>query len=309
MNYVLGIDIGGTNVVAGIVNKEGDIIQQFQYKTNNYITAENLITDIYKDCKLFERDSNLKVSAVGIGAPNANYFTGEIEFAPNLNWGNSVPISKIATKYFNLPVKIINDANAAAIGEKFFGCAKEISNFVLLTIGTGLGSGIYVNGKILLGKNGMAGEFGHTQLPHIKRVCSCGQIGCIETIASKRGILQTYKEKYNELFNDFPDNMPSIEQIYQLALNGNNIALSVFQEVCEVLSIGIANLIMILDTEAIILFGGIANAHKIMIPIIENEVNKRLLPVFKNKVKILPSMLLNKNASVLGSAAMFFCEF
>jgi len=306
MNYVLGIDIGGTNTVAGIVDNKGTILYELHFETKKYSSINYLIQDIYIKYLEFQRESDINISGIGIGAPNGNYYNGYIEFAPNLKWGNNIPIVKITENIFHLPVKLTNDANAAAIGEKFFGCAKEMNNFVVLTLGTGLGSGIYVNGNIIHGEHGYAGEFGHTKFDNIDRLCNCGSNGCLETVVSSRGIKQTYKDIYFSEHNTIFLTEISVPDIYKLALQNDNIAYKTFEYTARILAKGLVNLITILDPEAIILFGGIANAHKLLIPIIEIEINKEVLNVFKNKVKILPSALLNKNAAVLGSAALLF---
>ncbi|MCX7861917.1 MAG: ROK family protein [Bacteroidales bacterium] len=305
MKYVLGIDIGGTNTIAGVVSENGEILVEFKFKTGQYDNATLLIQDIFNAYQDFNATKTYELSGVGIGAPNGNTYTGLIEYAPNLNWETHVPIAKITEEIFHLPVKITNDANAAAIGEKKFGCAQNMTDFVVLTLGTGLGSGIFVNGELLLGKNGFAGEFGHIKCSYVHRVCNCGMKGCLETVVSARGIKQTYEELYTKKHGINPTNL-SVIDIHNLAQKNDPIAIETYQLTCKALAQGIASLIMILDTEAVILFGGIAHAHPIMIPIILNELNDMVLPVFKSKVKILPSALMDKNAAVLGSAAMFF---
>lgn len=304
--YYIGIDIGGTNVVYGIVNELGEIIFQDTFQTSRYDTIKLLVEDIFKSYSLFSAKSKIKVSGIGIGAPNGNYYTGCIEFAPNLNWGEMIPICKIFEEQFQLPAKLTNDANAAAIGEKIFGGAKEMNDFVVLTLGTGLGSGIFVNGQIVHGKNGFAGEFGHTNYIDSTRSCTCNKIGCLETYVSSRGIVQTYKEYYQAHFGKSPDNTITTKEIYQLALKGDNVAIETYNQTAKVLGKALANLILILDPEAIFLFGGIANANNILIPKIKESIDMNVLPVLRGKTKILPSRLLNKNAAILGSAALFF---
>jgi len=222
-----------------------------------------------------------------------------------LNWGENIPIANIFCEIFQLPTILTNDANAAAIGEKFFGAAKEMNDFVVLTIGTGLGSGIFVNGNIVHGKNGLAGELGHTIIKESNRKCSCGRIGCLETYVSSRGILQTYKEECASNGREFISEEMTTKEIYNLALNGDKIAIQTYKITGEALGHSLANLILILDPEAIFLFGGIANAHPILIPTIRETINDNVLLLFKDKVKILPSALLNKNAAILGSTALF----
>ena len=306
MNYYFGIDIGGTNTVYGIVNELGNIIFEGSFKTSHYSKVEDLAKDIFSSYQQFKSKNNIQIKGIGIGAPNGNYYNGCIEFAPNLNWGEMVPITSIFEAIFELPVKLTNDANAAAIGEKIFGGAKNMNDFVVLTLGTGLGSGIYVNGNIVHGKHGFAGEFGHAKCSESKRLCTCGKIGCIETYISSRGMLQTYNEIVSLKKGALSNETISIKELYQMALNGDPMAIETFNITSEILGKSLSNLILILNPEAIFLFGGIAHAHKLMIPIIKSYVDDLVLPIIKGKTQILPSQLLNKNAAVLGSAAMFF---
>lgn len=304
--HYLGIDIGGTTIVFGIVNESGKIVFHDTFQTSSYKDPKLLAKDIYQSYLLFSEKSKIKVEGIGIGAPNGNFYTGCIEFAPNLNWGEMIPISKILEDQFQLPAKLTNDANAAAIGEKIFGGAKKMNDFVVLTLGTGLGSGIYVNGQIVHGKNGFAGEFGHTACNESSRKCTCNKKGCIETYVSSRGILQTYEEYYHFHYAKMPERNITTKEIYQLALNGDEIAIKTYNQTANILGKSLSNLILILDPEAIFLFGGIANAHPILIPQIKKTIDLNVLPVLKGKTKILPSNLLNKNAAILGSAALFF---
>ncbi|HOB27763.1 MAG TPA: ROK family protein [Bacteroidales bacterium] len=307
-NYYIGVDIGGTNTKYGLVNEKGEIIFSGSFNTKLYKNPKDLASDIYYDYIKKSNEQHIKASGIGIGAPNGNFYSGCIEFAPNLNWGENIPIVHIFSEIFQLPAILTNDANAAAIGEKFFGAAKEMKDFVVLTIGTGLGSGIFANGNIIHGKNGYAGELGHTTIAESNRKCSCGRIGCLETYVSSRGILQTYKEKCaSDVRETVPDDMTT-KEIYNLALRGDEIAIETFKTTSEVLGRSLANLILILDPEAIFLFGGIANAHPILIPTITEVINNNVLSLFKDKVKILPSALINKNAAILGSTALFYLK-
>lgn len=306
MKYYLGIDIGGTNTAFAIVNQEGEIFFEKSVPTNNYLTPAVLVKDIYNYTNAYCKGNSIQLEGVGIGAPNANHYSGCIEFAPNLKWGDNIPIASMFEEQFKLPVKITNDANAAAIGEKFFGGAKQMNDFVVLTLGTGLGSGIYVNGNIVHGKNGFAGEFGHTKCIESKRICNCGKIGCLETFVSSRGIIQTYKELYFENHKTAFTDAITTKEIFLLAQNKDPIAIKTYEQTAILLGRSLSQLILILDPEAIFLFGGIANAHQILIPTIEKTINDFVLPTIKGKIKILPSELLNKNAAILGSVAMFF---
>ena len=307
-NCYIGVDIGGTNTKYGLVNKKGEIIFSGSFNTKLYKNPKDLASDIYTEYINKSNEQHIKASGIGIGAPNGNFYSGCIEFAPNLNWGENIPIANIFGEIFQLPAILTNDANAAAIGEKFFGAAKEMKDFVVLTIGTGLGSGIFVNGNIIHGKNSYAGELGHTTIAESNRKCSCGRIGCLETYVSSRGILQTYKEKCASNDREIVPNEMTTKEIYNLALRGDEIAIETYKTTGEVLGRSLANLILILDPEAIFLFGGIANAHPILIPTITEVINNNVLLLFKDKVKILPSALINKNAAILGSTALFYLK-
>jgi len=307
-NCYIGVDIGGTNTKYGLVNKKGEIIFSGSFNTKLYKNPKDLASDIYTEYINKSNEQHIKASGIGIGAPNGNFYSGCIEFAPNLNWGENIPIANIFGEIFQLPAMLTNDANAAAIGEKFFGAAKEMKDFVVLTIGTGLGSGIFVNGNIIHGKNSYAGELGHTTIAESNRKCSCGRIGCLETYVSSRGILQTYKEKCASNDREIVPNEMTTKEIYNLALRGDEIAIETYKTTGEVLGRSLANLILILDPEAIFLFGGIANAYPILIPTITEVINNNVLSLFKDKVKILPSALINKNAAILGSTALFYLK-
>ncbi len=307
-NCYIGVDIGGTNTKYGLVNKKGEIIFSGSFNTKLYKNPKDLASDIYTEYINKSNEQHIKASGIGIGAPNGNFYSGCIEFAPNLNWGENIPIANIFGEIFQLPAILTNDANAAAIGEKFFGAAKEMKDFVVLTIGTGLGSGIFANGNIIHGKNSYAGELGHTTIAESNRKCSCGRIGCLETYVSSRGILQTYKEKCASNDREIVPNEMTTKEIYNLALRGDEIAIETYKTTGEVLGRSLANLILILDPEAIFLFGGIANAHPILIPTITEVINNNVLLLFEDKVKILPSALINKNAAILGSTALFYLK-
>lgn len=305
-NYKLGIDIGGTYTVYGVVSQNGEIIFTGSLATGLYSDPILLVKEIYKAYLLFSEKNKIYVDGIGIGAPNGNYNNGCIEFAPNLLWGEMIPIAEMFSSVFQLPAKLTNDANAAAIGEKVFGGAKYMNDFVVLTLGTGLGSGIFTNGKIIHGKHGFAGEFGHTRCLESNRTCTCGKIGCIETYVSARGIIQTFNELYFTNRGKMPIEEITTKKIYNLAIEGDVLAKETFSITAKYLGNSLSNLVLILDPEAIFLFGGIANAYPILIPIIESSIENHILPTLKGKIKILPSQLLNKNAAVLGSAALWF---
>ncbi len=295
--YVLGIDIGGTNIEIGVVERSGDISMTLKYKTASFETAEDFAAALNSFIEQINND--FPISGIGIGAPTANYYTGNIEYAPNLKWQGIVPLEKIVSQTTGIPTKITNDANAVAHAELAFGGGKNMQHFAVITLGTGLGSGIVVNGKVLYGTNGLAGEFGHTQVYPDGRLCNCGRKGCLETYVSIRGIIETYHELGGKL-----DLNP--QQIYIHAKNNDEIALKTYEKTAKILGMQLADLVHLFDPQAIFLYGGIANAADLIIPVAKAEMEKHLLQAFKNKVEILPSELLDKQGAILGAAALMF---
>ncbi len=293
---VLGIDIGGTNIEIGIVSQDGEILKSFHFSTKQFPTAQDFAKTLQD---LLNEIKDYNIAGIGIGAPTANFFTGQIEYAPNLQWTGIVPLEKIVNQATNLPVKITNDANAVAHAELRFGGGQNLDNFAVLTLGTGLGSGIVVNGKVLYGSHGLAGEFGHTQVFPDGRLCNCGRKGCLETYVSIRGITLTYKE-----LGGTQDLTP--KQIYQLAKNNDPVALETYNKTAQILGMQLADLVHMFDPQAIFLYGGIAHAHDLIIPAAKAEMEKNLLSAFKNKVQIKVSQLLDKQGAVLGAAALIW---
>lgn len=307
-NKVLGIDIGGTNTKFGIVDAQGEIQFRYSIKTRKYKQIDDLFKKIKE--KLEERNVFHGIEAVGIGAPNGNYLSGTIELAPNLQWNGRVEAVKIADQVFNVKSVLTNDANAAAIGEKVFGNAREINDFVLITLGTGLGSGIVVNGEILYGHDGFAGELGHTTVSHTGRECTCGRFGCLETYVSARGMVKTVWEllsKYetNSKLKDFSYNKITPYDIFAAAKDDNDeIALKAFDYTAEILAVKLTDVIASTSPKAIFLFGGIAASGDFLFKPLQKYLEKYLHNIYKGKVKILPSGLEADTAGVLGSAAL-----
>ena len=293
---VLGIDIGGTNIEIGIVTDDGQILKTFHYPTKQFPTAQDFAKTLQN---IINQTKDYNIIGIGIGAPTANFFTGQIEYAPNLQWKGIVPLEKLVNQATNLPTKITNDANAVAHAELRFGAGKNLDNFTVLTLGTGLGSGIVVNHKVLYGSHGLAGEFGHTQVDPNGRLCNCGRKGCLETYVSIRGIMLTYKELGGK-----QDLTP--KQIFELAKNNDPIALQTYRKTAQILGSQLADLVHLFDPQAIFLYGGIAHAHELIIPTARDEMERNLLNAFKNKVQIKPSQLLDKQGAILGAAALIW---
>ena len=306
----IGIDIGGTNIELAWVKKDGSIIKNIRYKTKVFSTAESMVerasSDILNNNKYF---NNYDIIGIGIGAPNGNYFSGSIEFAPNLNWGDKIKLAEMFETKTGLKTKLTNDANAAAFAEKIFGGAKNMKNFLVVTLGTGLGSGIFVNGQMLYGHTGFAGELGHTTAIDNGRECKCGKKGCLETYASATGIVITAKDflqnKKTDSSLQYVENINSYE-IYSAAKNSDELALKTIYYTGEILAKSLVDYIALFSPEAIFLTGGLAKSHSILIPATEKHINKHILKIYENSVKLLPSTLIEKNAGLLGAAAMIF---
>ncbi len=314
INAVVGIDIGGTNTVFGFVDPNGKLIYNSTIPTNANEKAEFLFDRLFmKIEKDFQQFSNqYELVGIGIGAPNANYFKGTIEMPPNLNWG-IVNVLEIIKKYTMLPAAITNDANAAALGEMLFGAAKGMKDFIVITLGTGLGSGIVVNGELVYGADGFAGELGHTIYDCNGRECGCGRKGCLETYASASGIKRTVIELLNTTdipseFRNIDVNQITSKDIGEAAKHGDQLALKAFDFTAQVLGFKLADTVAHTSPEAIILFGGLALAGDLIIKPTKKYLEESLLNIFKNKVKVLPSALSGGSAAILGASALIWNE-
>jgi glucokinase len=307
---VLAIDIGGTNTSIALVNNSGEIIRRSIIRTQEFAVFEDFVDEIYSEAKKINT-SHLEIQGIGIGAPNGNFHNGSIEYAPNLPWEGIILISDIFKSKFNLEVVVHNDANAAAIGEKKFGAAKEFSDFVVITLGTGLGTGIYSNNKLLLGAHGFAGELGHCVVEKNGRKCNCGRLGCLETYASVTGLKKTAFQllKSGEYDSQLvAENMDDISglQIEKLASKGDALSLDSFELTAKYLGEALANLSAILDPQAYILFGGLANANELILKPTKYYFQKNLLQIYDGKTQIIKSQLPNNDAALLGAAAGIF---
>ncbi len=306
----LGIDIGGTNTKIGLVGSDGENIAMSTFPTR----AELSFTEFVKALKteveneLLSMHSEIDISGIGIGAPNANYWTGKIEQASNLSWGTVDVVSTLRSE-FSIPVAITNDANAAAMGEKYFGSAKDMNNFILLTLGTGLGSGIMINGSIIYGAGGHAGEIGHMVVDPGGRQCGCGRRGCLETYVSAPGIRRTVAELISEYME--PSELREIsfsnltsEDITKAAANGDQIALKAFERTGRILGMKLANVVALMNPEAIILAGGLSLAGQFILEPVQRHLEANLLNIFRGQTKLMISDLVNGNLAVLGAGAM-----
>lgn len=307
----LGIDIGGTNCLIGLVDESGNILHETNLSTKSIPDADSFFKLLAQE--LEKTASDFKIVGAGIGAPNANYYTQTIDNAPNLNWGKSIPFGEMFSKYFEYSLVLTNDANAAAMGEKRFGGAKNMKDFIVITLGTGLGSGFVVNNKIVYGHSGMAGELGHINVNPKGRFCACGRRGCLETYLSATGIKRTvYKllADYTEdsILRNISYNELTSKMVTEAAQEGDFIAIKAFEYTGKMLGLKLADTVLHTSPEAIFLFGGLvrAGAH-LFIPTLKH-MEKKMMDTFKGTVKVLPSELLNKNAAVLGAAALAWDE-
>lgn len=310
----VGIDIGGTNTAFGFVDKNGKCYYESSIPTKAEQSAEQFFKRLFLEINRTKKklEKKLEIVGIGIGAPNANYYKGTIENPPNLSWG-TINVLNLIKKHSSLPSAITNDANAAAIGEMLFGIAKGMKNFVVITLGTGLGSGIVVDGKLVYGADGFAGELGHTIVDPNGRQCGCGRNGCLETYASASGIKRTAFElmastSTQSILRNIPYDKISAKDIYLAAKKGDKLALECFDYTAKILGFKLADTVAHLSPEAIILFGGLASAGDLIIKPTKKYLEENLLYLFKNKVKILQSALIKRNSAVLGAAALIWNE-
>ncbi|MGG9972262.1 ROK family protein [Ferruginibacter sp. SUN002] len=311
--YAVGIDIGGTTTKFGIVNKAGEILKQDRIPSNVHENVEDFIDELYsKLMPMINEVGGIEhFIGIGMGAPNANFYSGTIEFAPNLKWKGIIPIADLMSKKFDLTTKLTNDANAAAVGEMTYGCAKGMKHFITITLGTGVGSGIVVDGKILLGHDGFAGELGHTVIRHGGRLHKgTGIRGSLEAYASATGVRETAIEFLTEnpeqesLLRDYTINDLTSETVYNCAMQGDNIANHIFEFTGQILGESLANFIMFSSPEAIVLFGGLTKAGNLLMNPTRKSMEANLLPIFQNKVKLIFSELKEADAAILGASAL-----
>ncbi|MDO9548795.1 MAG: ROK family protein [Candidatus Marinimicrobia bacterium] len=314
IELTLGIDIGGTNTKFGLVDRNGKVYLRDSLNTEADKPAEYLLKRLFKKLKdgVGNISEHVVIKGVGIGAPNANHYTGKIDHPPNLSWV-SVDLVALIRQHIDLPVSVTNDANAAALGEMAFGNARGMQNFIEITLGTGVGSGIVVNGELVYGHDGFAGEMGHVTVERNGRKCGCGRLGCLEAYASATGITRTMRQLLDS--SDHPSDLRflsdaelSSKKIYDAALAKDRLALEAFEITGRYLGEGMANAVLYFSPEAFILFGGLAAAGDLIFQPVKKYMEANLLPIFKNKVKILPSGLPMSDAAILGASALIWHE-
>ena len=307
----LGIDIGGTNTVYGLVSEEGQILYNHEIPTEGYNPAIGLIKRIESRIQeILEKDSQLKLSGIGVGAPNGNHFTGMIQDPPNLSWGN-VDIVNLFKDRFRSDVVLTNDANAAALGEKYYGSAKEMNDFIVITLGTGLGSGIFSGGNLLYGYDGFAGEMGHMPIEHNGRKCNCGNRGCLEAYASASGIKRTIKS----FLKDNPDDA-LLQKLNSNSLDGflidseydkgNPMAKKIYSFTGDKLGQGLAQAATLLSPEAFIFYGGFSNAGNRILDSAKISMDQHLINGQAGHIELMRSGLPQGQAGILGAASLIW---
>jgi glucokinase len=313
---VIGIDVGGTFTKYGIVDKDGQCLKDNFTNTDKYtdfdVYLENLQTEIEETIR--QINVPIKIKGIGIGAPNGNYYRGTIENAPNLNWKGVIPfVEKFKQFYPGIPAVLTNDANAAAIGEMIYGGAKEMKNFIIVTLGTGLGSGIVIDGNVVYGNDGFAGELGHTNVKHNGRECGCGNKGCLETYVSATGIKRTVVKLLAEKVTESELRKYSCidltaKMISEAAKKGDKIALQAFELTGRYLGVKLADAVAFSSPEAIFLFGGLTKAGDLLLEPTRRYMEENLFPIYRGKVKLLLSGLKETNAAILGASALAWKE-
>lgn len=313
--YVIGVDLGGTNTVFGIVDTYGKIVAEDSIKTQKYKTAEEFV-EAGVACLLpliAQGGGTEKIEGMGIGAPNANYYTGAIEIAPNIAWAHDsvVPLGEMFSQKLGIPVHLTNDANAAALGEMAYGAARGMKNFIVITLGTGVGSGIVINGQLVYGHDGFAGELGHVTMVRGEegRVCGCGRKGCLECYCSASGMARTAREmlantdRPSLLREKNPADIESLD-VSIAAGKGDELANEIFQFTGKMLGEACADFTAFSSPEAYIFFGGLCKAGDLIMKPIEESYNRAVMPIYRGKAKFLVSGLMNANAAVLGASAL-----
>jgi glucokinase len=307
MKLAVGIDIGGTNTVFGLVDESGNCLLQDAIKTGDFPAVEDFVNEVQKGVKgLISEYKDSEIVGMGIGAPNANYFTGTIEHAPNLKWKGIVPLVELFQGHFDFPISLTNDANAAAMGERIYGAAKGIDDLAMVTLGTGLGSGFVVNGELVYGHDGFAGELGHVIVEKNGRLCGCGNRGCLETYASATGIVKTAKEFLEKSKDSVLSGLSEItsKSIADAALQGDKMALDIFDYTAEKLGFGLASMVAITSPKLIVLFGGLAQSGDLILKPTKKYMEQYLLKTFRNKIDIVPSQLKAADAAILGASSL-----
>ena len=310
--YVVGMDIGGTNTVFGIVDQRGNVLATDSIKTQAYAKIEDYVDAVCeKLIPLIESMGGVeKIKGMGVGAPNGNYYNGTIEFAPNLPWKGVIPLAALFEEKVGVPTALTNDANAAAIGEMTYGAARGMKDFIMITLGTGVGSGIVINGQLVYGHDGFAGELGHVVVRRENgRACGCGRKGCLETYCSATGVARTAREflvarPEPSLLRDIPAEEIVSKDVYDAAVKGDKLALDIFEFTGRILGEALSDFIAFSSPEAIVLFGGLAKSGDYIMKPIKKALDENVLKIYEGKTKLLVSELKDADAAVLGASAL-----
>ena len=314
---VIGIDVGGQTTGLGVVNAKGEILYHSVISSLQNTLSE-YIDDITKAINGLVQDSKNDgvIKGIGIGAPNGNYYRGTIEFAPNLKWAHDengkamvIDFANMIKNIVGIPVAITNDANAAAVGEMTYGIAKGMKNFIMITLGTGVGSGIVVDGKIVYGHDGFAGELGHTTIIRDGRQCGCGRKGCLETYTSATGVARTAREflttkDQDSILRQFDPEKITSKDVYDAATKGDKMAIDIFHYTGKIMGMAFADFVAFSAPEAIILFGGLSKSKEFLTESILESMNDNLLNMWKGKIRLLYSTLKDSDAAILGASAL-----
>lgn len=311
-SLAIGIDIGGTGTKYGIVDRNGNVLFSGEMSTRGHTQLESFIDELHANLLVLidKAGGSGRMRGIGVGAPNGNYYSGTVEYAPNLPWKGILPLAKLIQNRFQLPAILTNDANAAAIGEMMYGAAKGMKDFIMITLGTGVGSGIVANGKLIYGHDGFAGELGHTIIiPDGRYHEGTGKKGSLESYASATGVKLTAIEMLEQhpeesLLRSEPRETLDSLKVYNAAIQGDKLAKDIFDFTGAVLGMALANFVMFSSPEAIILFGGLTKAGDLILKPTREHMESNLIQVFQNKVKILISHLKESDAAILGASAL-----
>ena len=309
--YVMGIDIGGTNSVFGIVDARGTVLAVDKIKTQKYEKIEDYVEALTSGMKALIKANDAEgIKGIGVGAPNGNFYTGTIEFAPNLPWKGVIPLANLISEKMGVPCALTNDANAAAIGEMTYGAARGMKDFIMITLGTGVGSGVVCNGQLVYGHDGFAGELGHVTIRRENgRLCGCGRKGCLEAYASATGVARSAREILTSstepsTLRDIPAEEITSLDVFNAAKAGDKIAKEIFEFTGKILGEAFVDFIAFTSPEAIVLFGGLAHAGDLLFEPIQRTIDENVMPIFKGKTKLLMSELKDADAAVLGASAL-----
>ena len=312
--FVVGVDIGGTGTKFGIVDNVGNVLFASEISTKKHEQVHTFIDELHQELSiLIEKVGGVgRIKGIGVGAPNGNVYTGNIEYAPNLPWKGIIPLARMLQDKFKIPVRLTNDANAAAVGEMMYGAAQGMKDFIMITLGTGVGSGIVANGQLIYGHDGFAGELGHTTIiPNGRLHPGTGKKGSLESYASATGVAQSAIEILEttdrpSLLRDIPKGALNSKAVFEAATKGDEVAKEVFAFTGKVLGMALANFVMFSSPEAIILFGGLTKAGDLILKPTREHLEANVIEIFQNKVKILISHLKESDAAILGASALMW---